>query len=129
MTIAKTKKPEIVEENIFEHVNVKKRNELNEREKMIIVNEKIERSKGGGEQRARMYEEFMCAEQESATNLEEPSMYMWAYYFTERDNRFSHASRICIVKSTVTVRSDETNDSIYGKWSFQKRNVNDAAEQ
>lgn len=81
MKIPKTKRSGIDEENIFEHVNVKNRNERGEDERTIRVNERNERSKGGGE-RVRMYGEFMRAtEQGSATTFEEPSMQMWAYYF------------------------------------------------
>lgn len=78
---AKTERPEIVGDTIIEHVNVdKKRNEdsteRSEEEKTIEEN-KVERSKGGGEHYARIYQEFVRAiGQGSTIDLEESSMHM-----------------------------------------------------
>lgn len=78
MKLAKTKKPETVGDII----NVKKRRnkdstEESEEKKTIGGDVKNERSKGGGEHCARIYQEFMrTREQESITNLEESSTHM-----------------------------------------------------
>lgn len=73
--LAKSKRPEKIEETNFERINVKKRNEddaeRSEEGKTIEINEKVKRSKGGGEHCTRIYQEFMRAEQGSVTNLEE----------------------------------------------------------
>lgn len=78
MKLAKTKRSETVEETILEHENIKSEDskEGSDEENAIGDNSKIERSKGGGEHCARIYQEFMRArERGSLTNLMESPMH------------------------------------------------------
>lgn len=75
--LTKTKGSDTIEKTIVEHENAKQRKDSIEgREEKTIEENKIERSKGGGEQCARIYQEFGGAmDQESITNLKESSMH------------------------------------------------------
>jgi len=76
----KIEEPETVEE-IFKLDNVEKRRDKDSikesEEKKMIGEYKMERSKGGGEYRARIHQDFMHATEErgSMANLEESSMH------------------------------------------------------
>ncbi|XP_018045552.1 PREDICTED: uncharacterized protein LOC108685329 [Atta colombica] len=77
--IAKIKDSDIIEKIIIGHENVKERKkDSKERceEKKTIEENKIKRSKGGGEHSPRIYQEFKdVMEQENITNLKESSIH------------------------------------------------------
>ncbi|XP_071649933.1 uncharacterized protein [Temnothorax longispinosus] len=114
MKIAKTKRPETVEEAIFEHV-MKRRNEDNAKEseekQTIGVSEKIERSKGGGEHGARIYQEFMRADQGSVANSEEPSMHTGGTLITPLSSRTKPRTLLHLKSNKVDpIKNANTSD-------------------